>query len=423
VKRFAATVRQAFGTPPEEVAIGPGDLTAGVLTTQRQVVLVIGFDFQAHHGSISVQEADQLVRAFGTARLNRWPVVLLMETSGIRVTDGTAGVASLRRVLREAEDARLEGIRMLAVVLRCAFGGASILASLCERQLIRRRSLYGMSGPKLIAQSVGTAAFDANDAAAVSNLLGGRARFGTSTGFRLIEADLESLGHAVRDWLRSPSPPPTTLQTLRGVGAELGQRLGDYEAEACDRSSTTPDEGMLEALRLVFPEGYELMPRGGVMLGRSDARPDTRALLMSAPEGAGAGEVLAMAMALLEPAPADGECPGTTVVLVDSPGHRVTPEDERVVLSEFLAHLALSVRALHRITKRVELVVVKAAGGGIQGALGSGATSVSMCPGGRLVVLPPAALRALGKAQGDNEGLLCEALATGAVDFRFGPEG
>ncbi len=371
----AVDVMDALEAPPtvaEALPTGPGSLAAATLIVQGRPVVVVRFDYHAQQGSIGPQEADQLVRTLRTARSNQWPIVLLMETSGIRVTDGTVGIASLRRVLREAEDARLDGTRMLAVVLRCAFGGASILAALCERRLIHAGSLFGMSGPKLITRSVGADRFDASDAAAVEALLGGTARAAASAGFQLVSPERHALADAVREWLRSPAPPSVTAHALTCAGEALTRRLGEMAA------STRPCGGMLA---------------------------------LSAPEGAGAREALAVATALLHAEP-----PRRTTVVVDTPGHRSTPDEERLVLSEYLAHLALTVRALARAGDRIDIVVDGVGGGGIQGALGSGATSVAMAPDARLLVLPPAAMQALEKPQRDDEGGLEEALQTGAVD-------
>src|SRR6478672_6507944 len=163
-------------TDTARVSLGDGDVAAVALQLGGERVLAVAFDYGARHGSIGIREADQLVRAFQFARSERLAVALLLETSGIRVTDGTAGIASLRRVLREAEDARLEGLPMLSVVLRCAFGGASILAALCDRRMIHPDSLYGMSGPRLIGETAGTALFDPGDPEPVRSVLGGRAR-------------------------------------------------------------------------------------------------------------------------------------------------------------------------------------------------------------------------------------------------------
>ena len=125
-------------TDAATVSLGDGDVTAVVCSSATSASSRSHSTTAARHGSIGTREADQIIRAFQFARSELLPIALLLETSGIRVTDGTAGIASLRRVLREAEDARLDGLPMLGVVLRCAFGGASILAALCERRLSTR---------------------------------------------------------------------------------------------------------------------------------------------------------------------------------------------------------------------------------------------------------------------------------------------
>ena len=200
-------------TDAARIPLGDGDVTATALQLGDQRVLAVAFDYGARHGSIGIHEADQIVRAFQFARSERLAITLLLETSGIRVTDGTAGIASLRRVLREAEDARLDGLPMLGVVLRCAFGGASILAALCERRMIHPDSLYGMSGPRLIGATAGTAHFDAADPAAVRNVLGGDAR-ARLDGFELVGPDADAVGEAVEDWLRSARVEPVTAADL-----------------------------------------------------------------------------------------------------------------------------------------------------------------------------------------------------------------
>ena len=184
-------------TDTARIPLGDGDVTAMALQLGDQRVLAVAFDYGAWHGSIGIHEADQIVRAFQFARSERLAITLLLETSGIRVTDGTAGIASLRRVLREAEDARLDGLPMLGVVLRCAFGGASILAALCERRMIHPDSLYGMSGPRLIGETAGTARFDAADPAAVRSVLGGGAR-ARLDGFELVGPDVEAISDGCR---------------------------------------------------------------------------------------------------------------------------------------------------------------------------------------------------------------------------------
>jgi malonyl-CoA/methylmalonyl-CoA synthetase len=368
----AATVLDALPGTTAPVPAGPGDLSVCEVTLAGRRVLIVAFDEAARQGSIGVAEAAQLVHAIRTARTEGRALVFLMATSGIRVTDGTAGIASLRWVLREAEDARLDGVRMLAVILRFAFGGASILAALCEYRLIHEGALFGMSGPRLIAETAGSDVFDAADPAAVVALLGGAARAAASPGFGLVEPRARAIAEAIGDWLRSPPPPPVTRHALAASAAALAGRLGD-------------DEGPPPAGR--------------------------RQLTLNSPAGTGARDALGIATALLTARPGE-----RSTVTVDTPGHRSTPDEERLVLSEYLAQVALTIRLLHHTGSPVEIVVQGLGGGGIQGALGSGATSVAMAPDARLLVLPPAAMRALGRAQRADEGRADEALATGAAD-------
>ena len=398
------------------IPLGDGDVTAVALQSGDQRILAVAFDYGARQGSIGIQEADQLVRAFQFARSERLPIALLLETSGIRVTDGTAGIASLRRVLREAEDARLDGLRMLGVVLRCAFGGASILAALCDRRMIHPDSLYGMSGPRLIGATAGTANFDAADPAAVRSVLGGaaRARLG---GFELVDPDADAVSEAVVAWSRSARTEPVTAAALTQAGAALAHRLASNLLPATPVATrVTPQiEDVLGAL---LPGTRDLRWLPDIAIAVSDAISDTRVLVLHAPDGTRAHHALALSQALLEPSPLT-LAPRRTVILVDTPGHRAAPDEERIVLSDFLAHLALTIRLVHRRGDTVDVIVTGLGGGGIQGALGSGATSVAMAPGARLLVLPPAALGALDKQQHDDEGRLDEALHTGAVDASF----
>lgn len=418
----AAAVMEALAacaSAASPVVLGSGDLTSGLLTLEGSPALCVRFHYEERQGSIGVLEAKQIVAALEHARSNRWSVVFLMETSGIRVTDGTAGIASLRRILRKAEDARIDGVRMLAVVLKSAFGGASMLAALCEHRLIQPGSLFAMSGPRLITQTVGPQRFDAAEPASVHALMGGEARATASHGFQLVEPNPDAYREAVLDWLRAPTPDQVSPATLRATGLALRRRLQDCGASLASPTAPQSFASHHDVLQALFPEGHTLQESHGIGVATSDARPAHRALVLSAPAGVDAHQALALASELLHCADATALTCHRTSVLVDSPGHAATPEDERPVLSEFLAHLAITVRVLHRQGRRIDVIVTGVGGGGIQGALGSGATSVSMARGSRLVVLPPAAMQALNKAQAEEEGNIAEALETTAIDSPF----
>lgn len=419
----AAAVLDALATVStvtSPVILGPGALTFGLMSLAGQSTLCVRFNYEEQQGSIGVMEAAQLVNAVQRARSERLVLVFLFETSGIRVTDGTNGIASLRAILRAAEDARLDGVRMLAAVLKSAFGGASMLAALCELRLVHSGSLYSMSGPRLIGQTVGTERLDAFNSDDVLALLGGTARAATSSGFHLVDPTPEAYRDAILNWMAASSPSPVKIGSLKQEATVLETRLLSHALDP-GSSAELHAPSLRKALDELFPRGYTTHFVDGVGIASSDLQPSVRAFFLSAQEGVGAHLALTLAKQLLHTPPIAQGASHNTHVLVDSPGHAATPEDERVVLSEYLAHLAMCMRALQRQGEQVEVIVTGVGGGGIQGALGSGAAVVSMAEGARLVVLPPAALRALNKAQGDDEGSLSEALHAGAVDLPFSP--
>lgn len=420
---FAVLDALAATSVQRPVDLGRGDLRAVESTIMSRRLLFVCFDYARNQGSIGTSEADQLVESFRLARASGLGVVFLLETSGIRVTDGTAGIASLRRVLREAEDARLDGVRMLAMVLRSAFGGASMLSSMCEQRLIHADCLFSMTGPKLIEQGVGTAQFDATDKEAVRRLLGGEARSRASSGFALVEPTAVAYREALEAWLSTAAPAAMTFERLFASEVALAARLTTPLADptAIRRDSPLLEEDADRILREIHPDGVDLQRAGGVLVAHPHVPSSTRVLALMARDGAGARDALVLAREILGPA-RRGVRHARCVVLVDCESHLGTPNDERVVLSEFLAHLALVIRAVHRSGEQVNIVVTGHGGGGIQGALGSGASSVAMGPQAHLFVLPKAAMRALNKAEDADAGSIGTAVKVGAIDLSYIPQ-
>ena len=416
----AALLFQAIGAQTDTVClnIGEGDLQACIASMMGVKCLILGFDYNRHHGSIGVAEASQIQTVLKLSRERGLPMALLIESSGIRVTDGTAGIASLRRVLRELMDARLEGARLLAMVTRCAFGGASLLACACDRLYMHSDSLLSMSGPKLIQQQVGIEHFNAGDPLAVKALMAGAARATVSQRMPLVNASVSAYVAALKNWLNeSPSPAPQ-LQWLTTQWTCLCARLAQplQLPQPLELPSHLLPAHTSELLLQVCPGTDELLFCENVWMTNGDATTRPRVLGLMAPQGCSARDALALVHALLQPLP-NGQ--KRTVLLIDSPGHAATPEDEQVIFSEVLALLSLALRWLHRQGHCVDVVVSASGGGGIQAALAAGASSVAMGPQARLYVLPKAAMQALNKAEDEEAGTLATALATGAVDKAF----
>lgn len=401
--------------PAAAVDVGPGDIRVMQADVQGRPTLWVCFDYAAQQGSIGVREAQQLVAALEVAQeaaqATQARLVLVMESSGIRVTDSTAGIASLRKVVRAAARARLAGVRMLAVVGRCAFGGASILACMGERCLVFADTVMAMSGPRLIAQSMAPGAFDAGDAAEVRRWLGGRARADACARMALAE-DADDARAQVWDWLGSDAP--ASLE----AGGEAPTPMEEIPIE-----KTQADLALELARRVLGEVPWQVRARlsDHVHHLASPAHADLQVLTLAAPAtgeraGAGVGDAKALLQALRQTTHTANAANTRWLIVLDVQSHRAHLDDEQAVFSAVLADLVMAMRTLAQGGVDVRLAITGRCGGGILAALSAGAVWVGMAADARLTVLPPAALQALGKQESQQAGSLAVALEVGVAD-------
>ena len=309
----------------QPLTLGLGDLQAWLTRFDNQTLLLLCFDYTRHQGSISIAEAHQLQQAIHHAREHKLPMVWLIESSGIRVTDGTAGIASLRRVLRDMTDARIDGLRLLAMVFKSAFGGASLLACMCERRVMNPASLLSMSGPKLIQQSVGSQRFNAADTQAVMDVMGGAERASRSADMVLVEANMSAYMTALDVWLATAQPLNPGMPWLQHQLALLCERLPQplTAPQALPLPSPLLPLHTQALLERVLPAHSGLHACDGVLIAQAAQDAHTRVLALMTPEGCSARDALALTRELLQPLTARLT---RTVLLVDAPGHAATPE-------------------------------------------------------------------------------------------------
>ena len=393
-----------------------GDVVVHGAVVTGHPCIVVATDYSKQYGSIGADEAEQITEALDVAVERGVPLVFLLNSGGMRVTEGMATIDALRRLLRNVLDAKLAGQRMFAVVTRNAFGGASALASLSERRAMNAGAVLAMSGPKLIQHIAGRNALDASDPDAVRALIGGAARAAVTSSTELCEDNAGDYHDVLSDWLEEPANDADDF--IYDWAEELHERLGDRALKApASVPLASLDPVAMRITRQLAGDDADVKRTGPVFIARS--RKAGKPVVAGLIGGADTTAPAALALAALLLRIVNTPDPLRIVVLLDSESHSADPADERVVLSEYVALLALATRYVHDEGHNIEVVVTGVTGGGIFAALAGGATQVGMLRDARLQVLSPEALAAIGKDADPDGGTLWDALDAGAVDTEY----
>ena len=311
-------------------------------------VLVVATDPARVLGTFGICECDDFQWALQRARATGSPLVLLLDSAGARLNAGLPIQGALRSLMRAMLDARFAELPMLTVIGRYAFGAASMVAAATSVRLHAAGSLVAMSGPRVLA------AHPDNHLSqdSLRRRISGQARCAQSSTDLLIDDNLDSFAFAVRAWAAHPTAYPVTRQTLATERQRLRARL--------------LDNGMCG---------------GGVMRRLEDT-------LSCASASFGAGEVLALCDRL------DHElATGRPMTLaIDCPGHSVAMQDEEIYLTQYLVHLAMSLRYYTRRGAEVRLQIRRQISGGIYIVLAAGATLTELAHGAMVRTLPSSAL-------------------------------
>jgi acetyl-CoA carboxylase beta subunit len=317
-------------------------------------VLVVATNPAVAQGTFGIGECADFRWALGRARATDVPLVLLIDSAGTRLTAGLAVQGAIRALLRDVLEARFAEAPMLAVLGRYAFGSASMLAFAAHARLYSENTLLAMSGPRVLQAALE----DSTVRDTVPNRINGVSRAAVGEADTLIADELDAYAQAVREWVAHPAAASVTRDALIQERGRLAQRLSG-------RASGAP--------RLV----------DGPVLER-----DTLRCLADRPFGA--------ADAIAAAALAESAClhAGTKplTIAIDCPGHSILLQDEEIILSQYLVHLALSLRLLVREGASIRLLVAGNVSGGIYIAFSAATSTTELAPGAVIRTLPRSSL-------------------------------
>lgn len=130
--------------------------TAGMLG-EHEVVLVV-WDFSVQGGSFGQRDAATYLEATGYAVDTGRPVVALVRSGGMRLTEGLAALAGMPRAVIARQRLADAGVPLIAVADQPSTGGVyvSVIARADVRAAVRG-SIVGFAGPRVVESVTGFA--------------------------------------------------------------------------------------------------------------------------------------------------------------------------------------------------------------------------------------------------------------------------
>jgi len=314
-------------------------------------ILLIATDPAAAQGTFGIGECTDFQWALRRARATGVPLLLLIDSAGTRLTAGLSVQGAIRALFREVLEARCAEVPMLAVLGRYAFGSASMLSFAAHKRLYSEGTLLAMSGPRVLQAALE----DSTTHDTVLNQINGISRTAVGNADTLIADKLDAYAEAVREWAANPVAASVTRDTLIQERRHLSQRLPGDALNATD----------------------------GPVLDR-----DTLRCVADRPFGA-VDVITAVELAELACSNADTK---SLTIAIDSPGHSVMLRDEKIILSQYLVHLAMSLHHLVRQGSSIRLRVTGTVSGGIYIALAAAVSTTELAPGAIIRTLPRSSL-------------------------------
>ena len=376
------------GESAGNLTVGRGRASSGAGEAAIPVFVAI-IENKIASGSLGVKECDKLASLFKIIEAQKSSLVLYIDSAGARVSAGLPALGAFRHMYRAAVSAVASGAPITAYCGANCFGGASMLAALANKRVYSANTRFAMSGPSILAQAAGFSAlddaFNAMSAAAIS----GEARA------KLGGAEMMAANAASMDRPRHAANAAADQHVL--LGARLAQRKSVNKVGSAEKIER-------KDLAKLYPEGFRLEERDGVLNGEAQCDGQTVALAgLIGGKALGAERAWALAETLWNMLSTRSRGatasvpvrPTTLHVLVDCDSHATSLDDERIMLSAYLADIASALHALATAGMHVETTILGKLGGGVYVALAATVAKVNMLYGTEIQLLPGAAIASI----------------------------
>jgi malonate decarboxylase beta subunit len=181
-------------------------------------------------GAVGEIHGAKLTGLFKAAARDKVPCILLVESGGVRLHEGSAGEIAIAETMRAIFECRALKVPTIAVIATDigAYGGIGILSTCCDHRIMTEHGRLGISGPIVIEKWMGKKAYNSADRALVWKTSGGKTKY--------LLGDADALVHdapeAVRDALTKliGKSKPVNVGSVKARQKELQKRLKRFGA-------------------------------------------------------------------------------------------------------------------------------------------------------------------------------------------------
>ena len=220
-ERVVSPHLQALGLPvafDDGVVIGRGALEASSVLIAAQEGGFMG-------GAVGEVHGAKIVGLLRLAQREGVPVVLLLESGGVRLQEANAGLIAVSEVMRAILAARTAGVTVVAAIggqYGC-FGGMGIAAPCCNAIVMSEEGRLALSGPEVIETARGVEEFDSRDRALVWRTVGGKHRYLLGDCSMVVDDDLAAFRAALAASIAAAEP--LNLEAVEREQVTLSRRL------------------------------------------------------------------------------------------------------------------------------------------------------------------------------------------------------
>src|SRR3954467_14757942 len=154
------------------IVVGHGRLDGSPVFVAAQEGRFMGGAFGEVHGA-------KLLGLLRAAReIGSIPVLILLDTGGVRLQEANAGELAIAEIMRAVMEARSAGVKAIGLLRGRSgrYGGGGLISGCCSALAVSEPGRIAVSGPEVIETNRGVEEFDSRDRALVWRTMGGKNR-------------------------------------------------------------------------------------------------------------------------------------------------------------------------------------------------------------------------------------------------------